>query len=184
MLVSYYIIKYFYEVIVNKKAFSLFELILVIILIGLVYSLVLGKLDKKQHLTIKKLENLKEILSKNSSNSLEMIVFDKCSRVLINGKEKDFNSNLFQDIEVFTVENESLKKIDFSPITINEKVYDVCLKFNIFKNNSSSSYIVKKKDKYIVFYPYFKNSEVFTNESDAIDAYTNKELLEEYNDEE
>jgi type II secretory pathway pseudopilin PulG len=183
MLVGYYIIKYFYEVIVNKKAFSLFELILVIILIGIVYSLVLGKLDKKQNLTINKIENLKDILSSNSQ-SIELIVFDKCSRVIINNKEKDFDKTLFKDIEVYTVENDTLKRVEFAPISINDKIYDVCLKFKIFKNGSSSSFIIKKDEKYIVFFPYFKNSEVFTNESDAIEAYQHIKLLEEYNSEE
>jgi hypothetical protein len=168
---------------VNKKAFSLFELILVIILIGIVYSLVLGKLDKKQNLSINKIENLKDILS-NNSQSVRLIVFDKCSRVIINDKEKDFDKKLFKDIEVYTVEDDALKRVEFAPISINEKIYDVCLKFNIYKNGSSSSFIIKKGEKYVVFFPYFKNSEVFTNESDAIEAYQNTKLLEEFNSEE
>ncbi len=167
----------------NKKAFSLFELILVIILIGIVYSLVLGKLDKKQNLSINKIENLKDILS-NNSQSVRLIVFDKCSRVIINDKEKDFDKKLFKDIEVYTVEDDALKRVEFAPISINEKIYDVCLKFNIYKNGSSSSFIIKKGEKYVVFFPYFKNSEVFTNESDAIEAYQNTKLLEEFNSEE
>jgi len=183
MLVGYYIIKYFYGVIVNKKAFSLFELILVVILIGLVYSLVLGKINNKNNLKVHKLKNLKSILLSYPQKKIELIVYDKCKRVSINGIEKDFDTNIFKDIEVYDVEDERLIQINFDPYIQKEKVYDVCLRFNIYKNKSSSSYIIKKNNKYILFYPYFKNSEVYLTEDEAIEAFTNKKLLDIYHDE-
>jgi len=183
MLVGYYIIKYFYEVIVNKKGFSLFELILVIILIGLVYSLVLGKLDNKKNLKIKKLENLKAILAKKSTGKIDLIVYDGCKRVMINNKEIEFDSNLFKDIEVYSIVEARLEKIEFTPLYLKEKFYDVCLRYSIYENKSSSSYIIKKDKKYIVFYPYFKDSEVYLNESDAIEALSNQKLLDMFNNE-
>jgi len=180
MLVGYYIIKYFYEVIVKKKAFTLFELLLVVILIGLVYSLVLGKMNNKKNLNINKLENLKSILLKYNQSKINLIVFDKCKRVLINHEEKDFDSDLFKDIEVFKVIDGTMQKISFDPLYIKDKVYEVCFRFDIYTNGSSSSYIIKKDDQYIVFYPYFKDYEIFKTQDEAIDALENKKLMDEY----
>ena len=183
MLVGYYIIKYYYEVIVNKKAFSLFELILVIILIGLVYSLVLEKLDKKENLKIQRLKDLKNKLEKYKSPQVNLVVFNHCNEALINNKKIDLDTKLFQKTTVYEVKDNDLVKKEFDPIVIKDRTYDVCFRFDIYKNGSSSAIIVKKENKFTVFPPYFKNPFVVDNEDEAKDALTNKKLLEEFNHE-
>jgi len=164
---------------VNKKAFSLFELILVIILIGLIYSIVLDKISNKNSLHINKIENIKGILKAKTTEKISLIVFDKCKRVLINGKEKEFDSKIFQNIEVYRIKNETLEKVEFDPIFIKDKIYDVCFKFNIYKNGSSSSYIIKKENKFIILYPYFRDSKVVSDEDEAVKELTNQDLMDE-----
>ncbi len=163
----------------NKKAFSLFELVLVVVIIGFVYSLVLGKINSKKNIHIQRLENLRQLLPKGS----ELIVFDRCSKVVLKNSSKNINSNIFHDIQVFTVENDNLKEIDFSPFKDKENLYDVCLRFKIFDNGSCSSYIIKQNDNYIVFHPYFKKTEIYHDKDKAISAFLESDVLEEYKNE-
>ena len=161
----------------QKKAFTLFELILVVIIIGLVYSLVLGKITNKKNIEVQNLKDLKKILIKNNINKL--LVYDKCKKT----KPYNINPELFKDIQVYTVINDNIEKVEFNPIKIKEEIYDVCLKFDINKNQSSSSYIIKQNDKYFVFHPYFQETKVFDNEDEAINNFVNKKEKDEYKNE-
>ena len=157
----------------SKKAFTLFELILVVVIIGLVYSLILGKINNKKKINITHIENLKSLLIQKNQNSL--IIYNKCSY-----SNLDIDINLFKNIEVYTVKNESLEKLSFPPVKIKDEIYDVCLNYKIYPNKSSSSYIIKKENKYIVFHPYFQNTSVFNNEDEAINNFINKKEKDEY----
>lgn len=161
----------------QKKAFTLFELILVVIIIGLVYSLVLGKITNKKNIKVQNLKDLKSILIKN--NIKQFIVYGKCDKT----KPNKINPDLFKDIKVYTVKNETLEKVEFNPIQIKDEIYDVCLKFNINQNKSSSSYIIKQNEKYFVFHPYFQKTKVFTQEDEAISNFINKKEKDEYQNE-
>ena len=167
----------------KKTAFTLFELVLVIIIIGVVYSLVLGKINPQKNIHVQKLENLKEAVSKNTSGNIEVIVYDKCSKVLLRGSSKKIDAKIFQDIKVYTVKNKTLEDKEFSPIMIKDRSYDVCLRFKVFENKSSSTFIIKKDDKFIVFFPYFKKAKIFKEEDKAIEAYTEEKIQKEYHDE-
>ena len=161
----------------SKKAFTLFELILVVILIGLVYSLVLEKISNKKSVDMQNLKDLKQVLLKNNINKL--IVYDKCKKTL----PEKINPKLFKNIEVYTVKDESLEKVEFNPIKIKDDIYDVCLKFEINNNKSSSSFIIKQNQKYYVFHPYFQETKVFNSEDEAISNFINKKEKDEFKNE-
>ena len=158
----------------KKKAFSLFELILVIILIGIVYSLVLGKITSRKNIHINNIKDLKATLLHRGLKKL--IVYDKCTKTIPN----TINPNIFKNIEVYNLINNNIEKIEFNPIKIKDNIYDVCLKFEIFNNRSSSSFIIKKDKNYYVFHPYFRQTKVFDNIEDATDDLTNKKEKEIY----
>lgn len=158
----------------KKKAFSLFELILVVILIGLVYSLVLDKINIKKNIHIKELKSLKKLLPLDT----KLIVYDRCQ------KQNIKIDNIFKNIKVYTVENDSLKEVEFAPYQDkNGNIYDVCLRFQKFQNGSITPYIIKQNDNYVVFYPYFKEPEKFSDAQSAIDAFLETKLLKEFKDE-
>ena len=160
-----------------KKAFTLFELILVVIIIGLVYSLVLGKISNKKNIEVQSLKDLKNILIKN--NIKELIVYDKCKKT----KPNSITPEIFNNIKVYTVRNENIEKIEFNPIKIKDDIFDVCLKFEINDNKSSSSYIIKQNEKYYVFHPYFQKTKVFDSEDEAISDFINKKEKDEFKNE-
>jgi len=159
-----------------KKAFSLFELLLVVILISLVYSLVLDKMNGKKKVNTTSLMNLKSSMLEKNQNLL--IIYDKCSK-----SNLDIDLNLFKDIKVYSLKGEVLEKKEFAPIKIKDKIYNVCFKYEIFPNKSSSSFIAKKDEKYFVFHPYFQKIKKFDNENDAINDFINKEEKDEFKDE-
>ena len=169
-----------------KKAFSLFELLLVVILISLVYSLVLNKINNKK-VNLTSITDIKSIIL--NTNCRTLVVYDKCSKILLynnslNEKCKnDIDMNLFKDIKVYSLKGEVLEKKEFAPIKIKDKIYDVCFKYEIFPNKSSSSFIAKKDEKYFVFHPYFQKIKKFDNEDDAINDFINKEEKDEFKDE-
>jgi len=171
----------------NKKAFSLIELLLVIILIGLTYSIVLSKHNDKKTLTVNKLENLKTILTSTKNNStLQFTVYDNCKKILTDSKNKEINIDIkeFQNISVYrTDKNQNLVKITFTPLIQNNKTYDVCFNFNVYKNGSNSSYIIKQNEKYIVFTSFFKSPLVTQDKNEAIDFYLNTTQLKMFTDE-
>jgi len=169
----------------KKKAFSLFELILVVVLIGLVYSIVLGRINNKKEVRIDSLKNLKYTLSQNNPNhkKFELIVYgDKCQNFTLKGIEKELklNPSIFENIKVYKVKNGNLERVDFPPYIKDDEIYDVCLRFKIFPNGSSSSYIIEKDEKYYIFNPYFLSTKVTNEKDEAINIYTQKELLDEY----
>jgi len=171
----------------TKRGFSLFELMLVVILIGLIYSLVLGKINKKKVININKLENLKSVLSSSkNSEKIQLIVYDNCKKIHLLGLDKKLNIDisLFKDLTTYKLDtSNNLKKVEFTPILVDKKIYDVCFNFTIYENESSSNYIVKQNNKFIVFNSYFKDSYITDNEDDAIVNFTNKEVLERFKDE-
>ena len=159
-----------------KRAFSLFELLLVVIIISLVYSLVLNKINNKKRVNTTNLTNLKSSMLKKNQKLL--IVYDKCSK-----SNLDIDLTLFKGIKVYSLKGEVLEKKEFPPIKIKDEIYDVCFKYEIFPNKSSSSFIVKKDDTYFVFHPYFQKIKKFDNEDDAINDFINKKEKDEFKDE-
>ncbi len=170
----------------QKKAFSLFELMLVVILIGLVYSLVLGKMPNKKRVKITTLKDLKYTLSKAkiANTTLQLIVYDRCNKFSLKGsnKELDINPEIFQNIKIYKVKNENLDEITFAPYIKDDDIYDVCLRFYLYKNGSSSNYIIEKNEKYYIYNPYYPQTIVTTDKDKAIEIFTQKELLDEYKD--
>ncbi len=170
----------------NRKAFTLFELMVVVMIIGVVYALVLGSFDPKKSIKIVTLEHIKEILTPywTKGIKLELVIYDRCSKseLLINGKikedlELDINTNLFKDIKVYKQDryNEE-RKLIFSPILVDKKLYKSCFRFTLFPNGSSSSYVVQSGKKYYTYFPYFEKTYVTNTLDDAIEASQKKEF--------
>lgn len=168
----------------SKKAFTLFELIIVVIIIGVVYALVLGNFNPKNSVKIPTLHTIKESLLPywQKGSLVELIVYDNCneSAVFVNSyydepKETDLNLAMFKDIEVFRIDQyDNAQKINFAPAIIDEKIQNSCFRFTLFPNGSSSSYIVKSGKEYIVFFPFFESPEIYTDLGDALEHYQHK----------
>ncbi len=166
----------------NKKAFTLFELMIVVIIIGVVYSLVLGTFDPKKSVNITKFEDLKSALVPQWTKGakVDLYLYDRCrkSAIFINDEIKEdikfeLDIKIFKDIKVYKSDRLGDKrKIQFAPALINDKVHKVCFKYTIFPNGSSSSFIAKSGKKYYTFFPYFEQTYISSRIDDALEHYT------------
>ncbi len=169
----------------NKKAFTLIELIVVIVIIGIVYAVVLNNFKSEQNITPSNFANLKDkfLPFYKRGDLLEFYVYDDCSKsaIIINNelqdKKVDLNIKAFKDIQVYKTDKfADPKKVEFAPVKIDNRIYDVCFKFSIFPNSSSSSYIVHFWDKYYILYPYMIETKIVSNLKEAVDIFTNQDI--------
>ncbi len=168
----------------SKNAFTLFELMIVVMIIGIVYALVLGRLDPKQHIEIVKLDSLRDaMLQKHKEGQrLDLILYDNCkkSALLLNGTYQeeikiDLEPKLFQDITVYksdTFGHE--RKIDFLPVIIDDRLEPVCFRYTVYPNGSASNYIVAQKENYYIFPPYFEDVNVTSSLEEALALFTHE----------
>ena len=173
----------------KKSAFTLFELMIVVLIIGIVYALVLNNFNNQKSVKILKIKELKDSLKPlwRKGKRVDLVVYDDCKKAAIVINQEEINTSYkpkiklleFQNIQAYTVDRDSqLKLIEFPPLIIDNQLHSVCFRFTIFKNGSSSSYILKHQNgTYYIFYPYFEDVNESEDESEAIDMLKHKEYL-------
>jgi len=172
-------------VILKRKAFTLFELMIVVVLIGVIYALVLSNFNTKKKVRILKVANIKEALLPfwSKGKRLDFYLYDRCqkSALFINETyqeeiEPDISNAEFDKIEVYKLDyrGESQKQ-EFIPIMIEKKLHKVCFQYTLFPNGSSSSFILKKDKLYYIFYPYFQDVNTSEDLGEAVDLIQHKE---------
>ena len=169
----------------NRKAFTLFELMVVVMIIGVVYSLVLGSFDPKKSIKLPSLQYIKDSLLPYwiKGTKVELVIYDRCheATLLINDEvqdeiETDINADIFKDIKVYKNDiHNGVRDILFAPVLIENRLHKVCFRFTLFPNGSSSSYVVKSGKKYYAYFPYFEETYTTTTLDDAFDVYQKKE---------
>ena len=174
----------------NRKSFTLIELILVIIIMGIVYSFIGNSLFKKENSITITLKNLPEVARDLNIKPLKFIIFGReCSQMV--WLDKDGNSiNVKYGVSInsrdlkpyrFNFYGE-LEQFEFIDFRFENRVKKVCLEFEFFKNSSNSSYILEdeKKDIFYLFKPYFKSVQTFKSLEEAKDIYLSEELNPSY----
>jgi len=171
--------------ILKRKAFTLFELMIVVVLIGVVYALVLSNFNTKKKVHILKVSNIKEALLPfwSKGKRVDFYLYDRCkkSALFINETyqeevEPDISHSEFANIEVYKPDyrGESQKQ-EFTPIMIEKKLHKVCFKYTLFPNGSNSSFILKKEKLHYIFYPYFQDVNSCDDLNEAMDLLQHKE---------
>jgi len=165
----------------HKSGFTLLELLIAILLIGILGSFVfnnIGKFDKpKEVVTI---ANLPHILQKNLTGDGEMVCVNKCSSCYyITDSAKLNNISLPFPLKV---RNEYIIDKNNNPVKIklgrlNDK--KICLRIRHYKNNSISQVILENNGEFIFIPSYFSEGKKFGSLSDAT-AYwiRNREKLQ------
>ena len=181
----------------KRTAFTLFELIIVVALIGIIYALVLSNFHTKKDIKVKRLQDLKESLMPlwREGKRVEFIIYNnyKDTALLTNSDinksyKPDISIKEFNSIESYRVDRYGeLKKIEFAPIVGEDnEIKKVDFRFVIYPNGSSSSYIVQRDDEYFVFYPYFEDLNITYDSESAKEALTHKRYrgvsIDEIND--
>ncbi len=148
-----------YKIDRNRKAFSLIELLIVILIISLVYFLGFSNIEKSSNKP-KALTplNLKSTIVKSDIFQGEgsLVCIDKCRSCYI---RKDINSPFeayengidLKNIEAYTLDaRDSLQKIEYGRYQ-DEKI---CLVLQFYRNGSSTQIILKQDDN-VYFLPAF-----------------------------
>lgn len=168
----------------NNKAFTLFELIIVVLLISIVYGVFVHKLStQKQEDKPVSIENLRSWLGGFSFEKNAKIVCFKenlgCVLFLdANMQEGEFK--LFEDeIAVYELDETGRPKIiSFDPyFNQNGKPQDVFFEFSLRKNGSGSSFIIDREGVFYVFQAISKTPQIFQTFEGAKEGYDHYELL-------
>ncbi|BCD68959.1 hypothetical protein [Nitratiruptor sp. YY09-18] len=148
---------------VSKSSFTLFELLIVILIISILYGVFIQKLHTKEHL-VKSLglQDIKTLLDGYDFNeSAKITCINKCQEcyLFIDGKKRDKIEGLFdKEMQVYDFDIHGiLSPIKFTPLfDKNGNPQEVCFSYELFPNGSNSSYIVEYRDKFYIFYAYMK----------------------------
>lgn len=161
----------------QKRAFSLLELMIVVLIMGLVFSLV-----KVQFHTPPNEKSGIEILKTFSQNQDEQLIcYDECSKCAIfdmnESKKSEINFKKFDnELKSYYIDYDGdVLEYEYKDIKIEDRSFDVCLKYRYFKNNSSQKLIIKYFDNYYLFHSFFRNYEIFNSLDDAQTAYINED---------
>ncbi|WP_415396559.1 prepilin-type N-terminal cleavage/methylation domain-containing protein [Sulfurimonas sp. CS5] len=160
-----------------KKAFSLIELMIVIVIIGVVYTLSINKFQKigEEPANIS-LKGLKEYLQKfPHSNNVKLLCLDDCSSCDVfadNEKQASLNDFLDKSVKIY--------RYDFSYGILKQKkeVYfnkdnvekDLCFSYTVDKKGVGEQVFVEFKGLVYDFSNYLAPVSVYTSLQEAIDA--------------
>ncbi len=157
---------------------------IVVVIIGIVYALVLGRMNPKERISIVDLASLRDTLMQyqRPGERLELVLYDKCKKMSFfrNGEKEeklkaDISPALFSDIVVYKSDPFGHERqIDFMPRVIDDRLEPVCFSFTIFPNGSGSSYIVRKENRFYIFPPYFEDVNITDSMEEALALFTHE----------
>ncbi len=142
----------------NRAAFTLFELLLVLVLTALIYGLAINRLQMKAKSESVTLDNLKSHMLPFADHihTLSLICTDECSKCLLyrgETKIKDMQINPFHSSKprnVYTIDFENrLQKMEALHIDVADADKPICFRYDIFPNDSSSELAVFMEGEYI-----------------------------------
>lgn len=161
-----------------KKAFTLIELLIVVLIISIGYGLVVSNMTKPKLEAQTTLLTLQKTLQKIKNTSLASNVKVECKgddcencKIFIDTEEQEDEISLFTD---------KPKLFSFDKFGYLEEKNDnsgVCFSYNIYKNNSFDKMFLEHKEEFYIFYPFIKKTEKFTDFDEAKKMYDPKEIL-------
>jgi len=170
---------------VSKNAFSLMELIVVILLLGILFSLVIGSLSRYEKET--KNKSIKDITTYMQKANLQndsvfYIYGEKCEHYAIESDslsyQDDLNFTFSSNYETFAPDKYGdLKKVEFKDIALDQKIESVCFKMHFDRSRFVDKIILKAKQKYLLFLPFFQEIKTYNSFKKASKAYFLKEFL-------
>lgn len=152
-----------------NRGFTLIELLIVIVLIGVVYTLFISGMGKQEKPAPLRFEELRSTVLKLTGNTPATVICsgDNCESCIIRprvgGKEQEIS--LFRaKPKVFTYDRYGY---------LNEKRFsdETCFKYTVRNNLSSDNILVEREGVYYLFYSYLKKADVFTTYDDAVLAF-------------
>ena len=168
-----------------KRAFTLLELIVVVMIMGIVYIFAIGSLEKirqkNEHL-LPTLGNLKSfLLAKNFEKEARFVCFDDCTActLLLDGEKSRNISNFFDSSPLIYRYDPTLgvQQTDPDPFFDENGVEkEVCFSYRVYKDGIGDQLFVEYHRKVYDFSDYFEDARLY----DSIEDLANKkeELLQ------
>lgn len=167
-----------------KKSFTLFEIIIVIILISVLYTFAIGSFTSKskKNLHTITLMNLKtELLKFEYEKTIEIqcVEDDLSCFVFSDGvKQDDKISNLFHEQPIVYKYNQNQDKIEYTPLELEEmERYNIVFKYSCDNYGKCSEFIVEDGDDIYIFND-IKLKPIKYKYLGDIDDYFNKKIEE------
>ncbi len=162
-----------------RRGFTLLELIVVVFIISLVYSLVFSNLQKKKDKPkVLTPLNLKDNVFKLIHGEGEFFCILKCKECYYS-QSNSTNIKRFQgqlalgELEVYILDaDDNFQKIEYGRVD-DERL---CIRYNIYPNKSSSKMVIKNKTGVFYIPSYFGESQKVTDFDEA------KEIWLKYSD--
>lgn len=163
----------------GERAFSLLELLIVILLLSLMAMLIFGSMSRQRagEETLEPSE-IKELAKDVPQGNAELVCVDNCNRCFFWDTDRRTHalSYRFKPLAAYTVNRfgETIK-IDFGRF----RDHPVCLRFQFRPNGSTSRLIIKSSQKYFFIPAYFGKVRTFDSlEEAAVWWRRNSDLLQ------
>jgi prepilin-type N-terminal cleavage/methylation domain-containing protein len=162
-----------------KKAFSLIELMIVIVIIGVVYTLAITKLKSVAEERVEpSFANLKEYLSDfitEDAKKATLMCLDDCSEcgIYVDGVKTETIESFFDSsVEIYRYDflQGAVRKraeVYFNDENIQESV---CFSFSVYKNNISEQVLVSYKERAYDYTTYFEKTPVYDSLQELLEA--------------
>ena len=161
----------------NRAAFTLFELLLVLLIIAVLYGLFAQNMSFKtkenEDIKIEKLNYfLVEKFSKNGEFiSVRCIENCKECKVLVNGEDNNITLQLFEEdmkVNSYMYDGKRVKSISFDDYYIDEYRRErVCFRMDIYPNKSSDKLILEYDNRVILFDNFLNENRIFNSIQEA-----------------
>lgn len=172
----------------NSSGFTLFELLIVVVLIAILYGVFINRLQLQTtkvstgQVTLANLHTLLEQFP--AERRREIICAEPCKTcsVALDGKVvKSSDFSLFNKAPVVWKPDRygEYKTMHFSSLIDPEHgTTDICFRYRLFRNDSASSYIVQADDThFFVFKPYMDVVKTYATLDDAKNAFRDESLI-------
>jgi len=165
----------------ERKAFTLFELILVVVIIGIVYTLFIQNIDKLQRTQKLGLSELvKHMKTFQDKNEIHLVCTEECAKCEIyidnNATEKYLELFKSEVISYYINKDGQLEEKKYASMYDERgEEIEVCLRLTLFKNGSFSESILKQNEKVYYFPSYFGKMQEFDS-MDGLEEYFQERL--------
>lgn len=165
-----------------KKGFTLFELLIVIVIITSSYLLIIPFLNQNQaqQLEFKKLK--KYLLSISPSNKVTLVCINECQECYIfSGQHKIKTDIIKENVVSYHFKDGHFQEVEFFAPEYFDPHEKVCFKYQVDSpNNLGDELLVNYHNMFYYFSPYFNEPIIYKYLSEAQSHY--KELLNKLKD--
>jgi prepilin-type N-terminal cleavage/methylation domain-containing protein len=160
----------------QRQAFTLLELLLVVLIMGIVYGLAVNAIKQYGERSYAlSLETLPQYLqSFHRQNRVTLLCTDACQdcRVMVDGSEvKRVDPFIDGPLRAYRFDAAlGTRDLSFTPyFDEEEREFEVCLRFEVFPNGSSSEMIIEQEEYVVDFPGYFGTPTRFATLEEAIE---------------